>query len=154
MNMRHVSKQTIIHAISRCVPDSTGGGIYTFPLYACPVQAGWPSPAEDYIESSLDMNKLLVKNRPATFLVTVAGDSMTGVGIHDGDTLVVDKSLEAAPGRIVIASLGGEFTVKKMERRGKRIVLASQAEGYPDIDVTERDDSMIWGVVTYVLHPL
>ena len=140
--------------IHPCSPEDFLEEAPRFAVYACPVQAGWPSPAEDYMESSLDLNSLLVKNRPATFIVKVAGDSMTGVGIHDGDKLIVDKSIQAAPGRVVIASVGGEFMVKTVERRGKRVFLVSQAEGYPEFDITDREDTSIWGVVTYVLHPL
>ena len=141
-----------VKSIRQIIPEEFSEA--AVPIYVCPVQAGWPSPAEDYLENSLDLNSLLVKNRPATFIVQVAGDSMTGLGIHDGDRLVVDKSLRPAPGRVVIASVGGEFAVKVLEKRGRRAFLVSRAEGYPEIEITDREDACIWGVVTYVLHPL
>ncbi len=144
-----------LHSFRAATPSSLAESeAYAVVAYACPVQAGWPSPAEDYLESSLDLNRLLVKNQPSTFVVSVAGDSMTGIGIHDGDRLIVDKSLPVRPGKVVIASVGGEFTVKTVERRGKRVFLVPHAEGYPEIEITEREDALVWGVVTYVLHPV
>jgi DNA polymerase V len=92
-------------------------------LYQQPVSAGYPLPAEDYIEGKLDLNLHLVKNPDATFYVRVSGDSMTGAGIHSGDLLVVDRSLDPVSGRIVIAVLNGELTVKRLFVEGDRLIL-------------------------------
>ena len=124
------------------------------PLLLCPVAAGWPSPAEDYIEGTLNLHEHLVRNGPATFFVKAGGDSMIGAGIHEGDLLVVDRSLASRPGRVVIACLEGEFTVKRLEKRGKRLFLVPENPAYEAIDITEREDVAIWGVVTNVIHPL
>ena len=124
------------------------------PLYLCPVAAGWPSPAEDYTEGTLDLHKYLVKNNPATFFVRAAGDSMLGAGIHDGDLLVVDRSVEPTPGKVVIAALEGELTVKRLVKRGRHVLLAPENPAFTEIDVTGKEDAHIWGVVTYVIHDL
>ena len=87
------------------------------PLFMCGVSAGFPSPADDYIERLLDLNELLIKNPPATFFVKVAGDSMTGAGINDGDILIVDRSIEATNRKIVIAAVNGELTVKRLVKK-------------------------------------
>ena len=124
------------------------------PLYLSPVQAGWPSPAEDYVDEQINLHEIAVRNPAATFFVRASGDSMLGVGIHDGDLLVVDRSLEAAHNRIVIAALDGELLVKRLVRRGGRAYLAPANPEYPEIDITNREYVHIWGVVSYVLHKL
>lgn len=124
------------------------------PLYVSAVQAGWPSPADDYIDQEINLHELVVRNPPATFFLRAAGDSMLGCGIHDGDLLVVDRSLDAAGNRIVIASLDGELLVKRLVRRGARTYLEPANPHYPPIEITNREYVHIWGVVTYVLHKL
>lgn len=124
------------------------------PLYLSPVQAGWPSPAEDYVDEQINLHEIAVRNPAATFFVRASGDSMLGVGIHDGDLLVVDRSLEAAHNRIVIAALDGELLVKRIVRRGGKTYLAPANPEYPEIDITNREYVHIWGVVSYVLHKL
>lgn len=119
-----------------------------------PAPAGWPSPAEDYVEEVLDLHHLLVKNPPATYFLRAMGHSMTGAGIHDGDLLVVDRSREARSGRVVIAKVAGELTIKRLLKKNGRIFLAAENPDYPDFDVTGREDADIWGVVTYVIHSL
>ncbi|MDL2207385.1 translesion error-prone DNA polymerase V autoproteolytic subunit [Desulfovibrio sp. OttesenSCG-928-F20] len=136
--------------ISALVPADREGA----PICLCPVVAGWPSPAEDYIEDTLDLHKHVVRNEPATFFLHASGDSMIGAGIHDGDILVVDRSITAAPGKVVIAAVDGELTVKRLVRRGKRLLLMPENPDYTAIDITRHEDTCIWGVVTYVLHPL
>lgn len=98
------------------------------------------------------MNRILVRNPDSTFVVRVSGNSMTGKGIYDNDRLIVDKSLTARPGKVVIAAVGGEYTVKTLERKKNRLFLMPHAEGYPMIDITEREDFFVWGVVTYGIH--
>jgi DNA polymerase V len=95
-----------------------------------------------------------VRNETATFFLHASGDSMEGAGIRDGDLLVVDRSLEPRNGRTVIAAVGGELTVKRLARRGGRILLVPANPDYPEFDVTDREDLCIWGVVTYAVHKL
>ncbi len=122
------------------------------PLFLSGVSAGFPSPAEDYIDRKLDLNELLIKHPAATFFVRVAGDSMTGAGIHHDDILIVDRSLEAASGRIVIAVYNGELTVKRLVRNKDTIRLVAENPNYPPLVVTEESGCEIWGVVTSVIH--
>ena len=122
------------------------------PTLLCLVPAGWPSPAEDYVEKTLDAHKLVVRNELATYFLHASGDSMLGAGIHDGDTLVVDRSITPFSGSVVIACVDGGMTVKRYAVRGRRSFLQPENERYKTIEVTDRDDVSIWGVVTYVLH--
>lgn len=122
------------------------------PLLLGPVPAGWPSPAEDYVDRRLNLHDLVVKNPAATYFVWAAGDSMLEAGIHDGDLLVVDRSVPVASGRVVIAALGGELTVKYFRQRKGRAFLEPGNPAYRPIEITGSDDAAIWGVVTYVLH--
>lgn len=128
------------------------GSSFTIPLYSSRVQAGFPSPADDYVERYLDLNTEYIKHPAATFLVTAQGESMIDAGIFDGDVLVVDKSLEAADGSIVIAALNGELTVKRLSRRNGCVKLMPANPKYQPIDITEEQDVVVWGVVTLVLH--
>ncbi|MDR2352601.1 MAG: translesion error-prone DNA polymerase V autoproteolytic subunit [Deltaproteobacteria bacterium] len=124
------------------------------PLYFVPISAGFPSPAEDYVEERLDLHKLLVRNPPATFFLRVSGDSMIGSGIHDGDLLVVDRSKSAENGKIVIAAWQGELAVKRLKIKDKRVFLVPENESFQEFEITESEDMVIWGVVTYVIHKL
>lgn len=124
------------------------------PLFLCGVSAGFPSPADDYIEGRLDLNDLMVKHPAATFFVRVAGDSMIGAGIHHGDILVVDRSLEPASGKVVIAVLNGELTVKRLCKNGGSVRLVAENPDYPALELTEESGCEIWGVATYVIHAL
>lgn len=127
-------------------------GSYSIPFYSSKVQAGFPSPADDYIERYLDLNAEYIKHPSATFLVTATGESMIDAGIFDGDVLLVDKSLEATDGSIVIAALNGELTVKRLSRRKGCVQLLPANPKFQPIDITEEQDVVIWGVVTLVLH--
>jgi len=120
------------------------------PLVLSTVSAGFPSPAEDYAESSIDLNEELIDNKTATFFVRVAGDSMIDANIKSGDVLIVDKSKEAMNNNIVIALLEGEFTVKRLKIKGAKIFLQAENENYKPIEV--KNDLVIWGVVTYIIH--
>jgi DNA polymerase V len=124
------------------------------PLYQARVSAGFPSPADDYIEGPLDINQYLVERPAATFFVRVEGDSMTGAGIHPGDILVVDRSLEAVPGKVIIAVLDGDLTVKRLLRRDHEVYLCPENDRYPPIRITEDMDFQVWGVVRHVVHSL
>lgn len=118
------------------------------------VHAGFPSPAQDYYDGPLDLNTHLIKDRTSTFVLRVAGDSMIGAGIADGDELVVDCSLEPKDGSIVIAVLDGELTVKRLRLKPGGVILESANPAYPSIRVRELSDLTVWGVATYALHSL
>ena len=125
---------------------------YALPLYGSKVRAGFPSPADDYIEGKLDLNAHIVKHPAATFFVRASGDSMINAGIRDNDILVVDKSLEASHGKIVIAAIDGELTVKRLSCQNGRVKLMAENPDYKPIDITEEQDLFIWGIVTHVIH--
>lgn len=122
------------------------------PLYTSKVAAGFPSPGEDHVERYLDLNEQLIQHPSATFFVTASGDSMTDAGIQSGDMLIVDKSLEAKHGKIVIAAINGELTVKRLSTTGGRVQLLPANPSYQPIDITDSHDMVIWGVVTHVIH--
>ena len=123
-------------------------------LYSTRVAAGMPSPAEYYEEEKLDLNDHLLQNPAHTFFVRVTGESMIGAGIHAGDLLIVDRSLSPSNGRIVIAVVNGELTVKKLFKEKSSLYLMPENPSYPCIEINEDMDFMIWGVVTSVIHPL
>lgn len=125
---------------------------HTLPLYSCAVQAGFPSPADDHVSENIDLNKYLVKHPSATFLVRVVGDSMIKAGINETDVLVVDRSIDPKPGRIVIAAVNGELTVKRLNRTHEGVFLMPENDDYEPIKIEEHDAAMIWGVVTNVIH--
>jgi len=124
------------------------------PLFLAPVSAGDPQSAEDYIEQKLDIGRYLIRNPSTTFLVRVTGDSMIGAGIHSGDMLVVDRSIEPSDGRIVIAVIDGELTVKRLRRRGRKIMLMPENPNYEPVTFRSDADIPVWGVVTSVIHSL
>jgi DNA polymerase V len=124
------------------------------PLYASRVAAGFPSPADDHLEDPLDLNQYLVKHPAATFFARAGGRSMTGDGIHHGDLLVVDRSLEPRDGRIVVAVVNGEMTLKKLKIEDGRVWLMPANPDYAPIKLGEGMELMIWGVVTHVIHAL
>lgn len=121
-------------------------------LFLNPVSAGFPSPASDYVDKSVDLNEILIKNKPASFLVRALGDSMINCGIFPGDILIVDKSITPNQKNIVIAILNGEFTVKRFIKENEKIILRPENNKYKDFEIKEDDDFKIWGVVTFVIH--
>lgn len=118
------------------------------------VPAGFPSPAADHTRKRLDLNEHLIRNKEATFVFRVKGDSMIGIGIYDDDELLVDRSIEPKHGNIVLAVLNNEFTVKRLHRRGGVVKLIAENPIYPPIVVKDGEELMIWGVVTRNLHKL
>ena len=124
------------------------------PLFESRVSAGFPSPADDYLEASLDLNKHLIAHPTTTFFVRASGDSMINAGIHNNDILVVDRSLEPKHGNIVIAALNSELTVKRLYAKDDKVTLKPENPEYPVIEVTEEMEFLIWGVVTSVVHQL
>jgi DNA polymerase V len=137
-----------VEDIMRCVQNQ----FYRLPLYQCAVAAGFPSPAESEMERALDLNELLIKRPAATFFVRVAGSSMIKAGIHHNDILVVDRSLEPANGKIVIAAVNGELTVKRLRIERMKVQLVAENDAFAPIDITEGMELHIWGVVTSVIH--
>lgn len=122
------------------------------PLYSNKVAAGFPSPCDDHIEDMLDLNQLLITNRPATFYVRVSGSSMVGAGINPGDLLLVDRSLEAKNNSIIIAAVNGELTVKRLYITKTTMSLLPENSDFPPIPITDEMDFHIWGVVKHVIH--
>lgn len=123
-------------------------------LYASRVSAGSPAPATEEAEATLDLNAHLMKNPEATFFVRVNGDSMVDAGIQPDDLLVVDRSLAPGSGKIVVAAVNGELTVKRLFRSEGKLFLMPENSAYPAIEVREETSFMIWGVVTNVIHPV
>ena len=142
--------------------DRTIAGIYGFeakskvirPLFLSNVSAGFPSPADDYIDRQLDLNEYLISNPAATFFVRVAGDSMIEAGISNNDILIVDRSLEPVSGKIVIAVINGELTVKRLFKSSSACVLIAENSAYPDIEINKNMELEIWGVATCAIHSL
>ena len=122
------------------------------PLFMSRVQAGFPSPADDYIEQGLDLNDYLIKRPTATFFMKVAGDSMKDAGINNDDILIVDRSLAATHNSIVVAVVNSEYTVKRLQKIKEKIFLMPENKKYPVIEIKDGMDFEIWGVVTYVIH--
>jgi len=125
---------------------------HRLPLFSCVVPCGFPSPADDYVETSLDLNELVIAHPAATFYIRVSGDSMNQAGISPGDILVVDRALSPQHHDIVVALLDGEFTVKRLHRNGEITSLLPANPAYAPIRVTEAMQFQVWGVVTYCLH--
>ena len=144
------------------IPESRIAAVYALldrrddgvaiPLYSSKVQAGFPSPADDYIERYLDLNAEYIKNPSATFLLKATGESMIDAGIFPDDVLIVDRSLDPVDGSIVIAALNGELTVKRLSVSSTRVQLLPANPQFSPIDITEDQEMVIWGVVTLVLH--
>lgn len=141
------------HASQLYYPDNKAS-VISVPLFTGKVAAGFPSPADDYIEKTLDLNDLLVQKPAATFFVRAEGESMLGAGIHPNDILVVDRSIEPVTNKIIICALNGELTVKRLKSIADEIVLGAENPDYPDIIVQADIELVIWGVVTNVIHPL
>lgn len=121
------------------------------PLVDATISAGFPSPADDYSEARLDLNKELISNESATFYARVRGDSMTLAGISDGDLLIIDKSKTPVNGSIVVCLFDGEFTVKRLKKQGNQFYLMPENDKYSAIKIEPQNDVTIWGVVTYTI---
>lgn len=132
----------------------TGNEARQRPLFLCGVSAGFPSPADDYLDRRLDLHEHLVPHPDSTFFLRASGSSMLGAGIHDGDLLVVDRSLQGTSGRVVIAVVDGELTVKRLVMREGKTLLVPENPDFTAQDVTGREDVWVWGVVTSVVHKL
>lgn len=128
------------------------GSKWAVPIYMTAVSAGFPSPAEDYVEGQLDLNDHLIPHPSATFMVRAVGDSMSGAGIFSGDILVVDRSVQACHGSIIIAVVNAELTVKRLYRRKGVVRLEAANPAYPAIEISDETDLCCWGVVTAAIH--
>ena len=122
------------------------------PLLNHSVSAGFPSPADDYIEENIDLNEHLISNPFSTFFLRVKGDSMINAGIKDNDLIIVDKSLTAQLGNIIIAMIDGEFTIKRLSMKNNELYLKAENHNYPDFSFKNHIDVQIWGVVIYSIH--
>jgi DNA polymerase V len=131
---------------------STAGG-FTQPLLGSGVRAGFPSPADDHLDRDIDLHAYVVKRPAATFFVRAEGDSMHDDGIHHGDLMVVDRSLEPLPGRVIVIAVDGDLTVKRLERVGQRTYLNARSPAFQPIPLDGRE-TQVWGVVTHVVRTL
>lgn len=122
------------------------------PFFATPISAGFPSPADDYVDVSLDLNKHLIKHPSATFYARVKGDSMINAGICDGDLLIVDRALDIYDNCIAVCIIDGEFTVKRLKKKTNKVLLIPENKEYKAIEVSEFNDFEVWGIVAYVIH--
>lgn len=128
-------------------------GTVKIALYNCKISAGFPSPADDYIDKHLDLNEHLIKRQASTYLLIASGDSMTGENIHDRDMLIVDRSIKPISGDVVIAVVDGQLTVKKLFiDKNNQIFLEPANHKYQRIQISESMELVIWGVVLHVVH--
>lgn len=126
----------------------------TVPVFITPVRAGFPSPAEDYLDQPLDFNELLIAHPAATFAVRVAGDSMQDIGIFPGDIAVVDRALTAVDGSIILGVLDGDFTIKRYRCKGRVVWLEAANAAYKPIPINEEQRFEVWGVVRHTIRRL
>lgn len=134
--------------------SSQFAALVDLPLFAFKIPAGFPSPADDHLEATIDLNKQYVRHPAATFFVRVQGHSMIGAGIHSGDMLVVDRSLEAQSGSIVIAVVNAELTVKRLIIKGDEVWLMPENPEFEPLQIKDGVELHIWGVVAHVIHSL
>lgn len=122
------------------------------PFYISYIQAGFPSPADDYIADPIDLNRELILHPVATFMGRVRGDSMINAGIYNGDLLIIDKSLTPKTGDVAVCFIDGEFTIKYIKISNNNVLLIPANPEFPTITVNENNEFMIWGIVTYSVH--
>lgn len=127
---------------------------FKVPMFSHTVRAGFPSPADDYVADTLDLNDYLMPRKEASFLLRAKGESMLGVGIHDGDILVIDRSITPKDGSVVIATVDGQFTVKTLEKKRGKVRLLPANPDFVPIEFKDEQELQVWGVVTNVLHSL
>ena len=145
-----VVRVSVVEVIGRLDPLAPPGGILA-PVAAA-VSAGFPSPAQDHYRGPVDLNDHLIVDKTSTFILNVAGDSMIGAGIFDGDHIIVDRSLRPHDGCVVVAIVDGELTLKTLVRSGGRTLLRAENPRYPSIALEGEMEMSIWGVVTYNIH--
>ena len=135
-------------------PQSVGGHLRagTLPFMVSRIAAGFPSPTDDYVEKQIDLNTHLIQHKEATFILRVSGWSMRDAGIFDGDEIIVDRAIIPVDGKIVVAAINGDLTVKRLRRIGSAVHLVAENPEFPVIILKEGEELCIWGVVTRVLH--
>jgi len=129
-------------------------GNLEMPFIAAGIKAGFPSPAADFDEVRISLDQIVVKNKSATFYAKASGNSMIGAGIADGDVLVIDRSLEPADNKIAVCYIDGDFTVKRIKIEKNSICLVPENKAFEPITITEENELIIWGIVTYVLKKI
>ncbi|OXE99038.1 peptidase S24 [Flavobacterium johnsoniae UW101] len=144
MNLRNINTTK---SIEFYIPDTSTE--VKVPFFDVGISAGFPSPADDFIELSIDLNKELIKHKYTTYFARVKGYSMKNAGIHDGDLLIIDKSLEPQNNKIAVCQIDGEFTVKRIKIEKDIIWLIAENEDYKPIKVTPENNFVIWGIVTH-----
>ncbi|WP_433815691.1 LexA family protein [Flavobacterium johnsoniae] len=144
MNLRNINTTK---SIEFYIPDTSTE--VKVPFFDVGISAGFPSPADDFIELSIDLNKELIKHKYTTYFARVKGYSMKNAGIHDGDLLIIDKSLEPQNNKIAVCQIDGEFTVKRIKIEKNIIWLIAENEDYKPIKVTPENNFVIWGIVTH-----
>lgn len=150
--MYHIQNEQLIDRLGQNIYKLDFNSDNLIPLFTSKVPAGFPSPADDYLEDKIDLNKLITKNSPAAFIVQVKGSSMLDAGIMEGDYLVVDRSIKPSDGKIVVVAIDGQVTVKKLHvKNGKASLFAGNAL-YPAIEINENSTVEIFGVVVSVTH--
>ena len=147
MKLKHIKHTDVLDFFS--LEESILSGV---PIFINSVQAGFPSPAEDYMDLDLNLQDHLIQNPSATFCVRAVGESMKDAGIQSGDIMLVDKSLTPKNRSIVLAVIHGEFTVKRVNVSEKELYLMPENENFPPIKITQDMDFQVWGVVTYIIH--
>lgn len=118
------------------------------------ISAGFPSPADDFKEIRISLDKELVKNRDATFYARVCGESMENAGLSNGDLIIIDRSLQAENNKIAVCFLDGEFTVKRIIKKGEKLFLKPENKRYKQVEINENNELLIWGIVTYVIKSI
>ena len=141
-------------AIIRTKQEQNNIYIMFLTFYKEAVECGFPSPARDFTEGSIDLNEELIPRPNSTFVVRARGDSMIGSGIYPGDLVIVDRSLKSRNSSVVVAVLDGELSIKILKIRNEQLSLSSANKNYSDVLVSEEMDFTIWGVCTYVIHAL
>ena len=131
-----------------------GRAHFVVPMFASPIWAGFPSPADDYLDQPLDFNELLITHPAATFAVRIAGDSMEGIGLFAGDIAVVDRAETASDGKIILGILDGQFTIKRYRHRRGSAWLEAANAAYANIIITEDSAFEVWGVVRHTIRVL
>ena len=124
------------------------------PYFPSGIKAGFPSPAADFDESRISLDNVLVKNREATFYAKASGTSMIGAGIDDGDIMVIDRSLEPTNNKIAVCCIDGEFTVKRIKVTKNEVFLMPENKEFQPIKVTEDNELIVWGIVTYIIKSM
>jgi DNA polymerase V len=138
--------------LSFFIPNTEGN--LEMPYISSGIKAGFPSPAADFDGSRISIDQIVVKNQTATFYAKANGNSMIGAGIDDGDILVIDKSIEPQDGKIAVCFIDGEFTVKRIKVQENSLLLLPENSLFEPIEVTQENDFIIWGIVTYVVKKL